>query len=394
MRQQSAPDKLTAQGLGRINWAQRHLHLLGRLREKLAATRPFANLTIGMCMHIEPKTAVLCRVLQAGGAELALTGSPGTTQNDVVAALRSSGFRVFGQREDDQAKHFENLRQVLRHKPHLLLDNGADLVFALLDDPGESRVIGGTEETTTGANRLREELRAGLTFPVIVVNDSPLKLTMENEHGVGPTVVEGFMRATNLLVPARRFVVFGYGSVGRGIAKCLRALGARVAVVEPDSIRALEAALDGMQVSEIEQALKNGEVFITATGRPGVMVGEHFQRLPDGAILINAGHFSWEIDLADLRQRSASVDRFSELIEVFTQPDGRQITLLAQGEMLNLAAGSGNPVETMDLGLALQAQSLRYIAERHRELAHEPHPVPREINLDVARSMVKLLSRS
>jgi len=394
VKEQGALDELTAQGLGKIEWAERHLPLLRRLREQFESAKPFANLTIGMCIHIEPKTAVFCKALQAGGAELALTGSPGTTQNDVVAALRGSGVSVYGQREDDHAAHVDNLRGVHSHRPHLLMDNGADLVFTLLEAASESRVIGGTEETTTGANRLREELSGGLPFPVIVINDSPLKLIMENEHGVGPTIVEGFMRATNLLVPARPFVVFGYGSVGRGIAKCLRAMGARVIVVEPDSIRALEAALDGMQVSEIEQALRTGEVFITATGRPGIIVGQHFDRLPDGAILMNAGHFSWEIDLPALRQKSASVDRFSELIEVFTQLDGRRITLLAQGEMLNLAGGGGNPVETMDLGLALQAQSLRYIAEHHNELAREAQPVPREINLEVARSMVKLLSRS
>jgi adenosylhomocysteinase len=386
-------EPLVAQGLCKIGWAERHLRLLGRLREELASTKPFAGLTIGICLHVEPKLAVFCRVLQAGGAELALTGSPATTQNDVAAALRSTGLLVYGRREDDRAQHAENLRQVLRRKPHLLVDNGADLVFALGEDPGQSRVIAGTEETTTGSNRLRE-LHGALPFPVIVINDSPLKLIMENEHGVGPTVVEGFMRATNLLVPARRFVVFGYGSVGRGIARCLRALGGRVTLVEPDPIRALEAALDGMQVSSIEQALSHGEVFITATGRPGVIVGEHLEQLPYSAILINAGHFPWEIDVAALRQRSASTDRISDLLEVFTQPDGKRITVLAQGEMLNLAGGGGNPVETMDLGLALQALSLRYLAERHKELPHEPQPVPREINVEVARAMVEILSRT
>jgi len=392
--QSGRDEQLIKEGLGKIRWAERHLRLLRRLQDEFAATKPFADLTIGICLHAEPKTAILCKVLQAGGAKVVLTGSPGTTQNDVVAALRSTGLLVFGQREDDGSRHSQNLRSVLQNKPHLLLDNGADLVFALLENPAESRVIAGTEETTTGANRLREELPGGLPFPVIVINDSPLKLIMENEHGVGPTVVEGFMRATNLLVPAKRFVVFGYGSVGRGIAKCLRALGGRVTVVEPDAIRALEAALDGMQVSNIEQSFTSGDVFITATGRPGVIVGEHLERLPDSAILINAGHFSWEIDLAGLRERATSSDRLSDLIEVFTLPNGRQITLLARGEMLNLAGGGGNPVETMDLGLALQAQSLRYLAEHHKELAHEAQPVPREINLSVARSMVEVLSRS
>jgi adenosylhomocysteinase len=381
------------QGQGKIRWAERHMRLLGLLREQFAVTRPFEGLTVGICLHIEPKTAVLCDVLRAGGAEVVVTGNRGTTQDDVVAALKSAGFLVFGRRDDDSGKHLENIRQVLQRKPHLLLDNGADLVSALLDDTGESQVFGGTEETTTGANRLREELSGKLLFPVIVINDSPLKLIMENEHGVGPTVVEGFMRSTNLLVPAKRFAVFGYGSVGRGIARSLRALRGRVIVVESDPIRALEAALDGMQVRTAAQALMDAEVFITATGRPSVIAGSHLDHLPDDAILINAGHFSWEIDVAELRQRAISTDILTDLVEVFTLPNGKHITLLAGGEMLNLAGGGGNPVETMDLGLALQAQSLRYIAERYKELPHEPQPVPREINVEVARSMVEVLSR-
>ena len=380
------------QGLAKIRWAERHLRLLNRLKEDFAASRPFSGLTIGICLHIEPKTAVLCKVLQAGEADLVLTGSPGTTQDDVAAALRlSNGLSVFGQHDDQTSKHEENLRQVLQRKPHLLLDNGADLVMADLADP-QSRVIGGTEETTSGANRLRDLAPGTLKFPVIVINDSPLKLIMENEHGVGPTIVEGFMRATNLLVAARSYVVFGYGSVGRGIARCLRALGGQVMVVEPDRIRALEAALNGMRVCDAEQAFRQGAVFISATGRPGIIRSEHFALLPDDAILINAGHFSWEIDLDGLRSRAISTDRASELIEVFTMPGGKRIVLLARGDMLNLAGGGGNPVETMDLGLALQAQSLRYIAERHKTLPHEALPVPREINLEVSGAMLDVLT--
>ena len=394
MEEQGSPDhRLAEQGSRKIVWAEQHLRLLGRLREQFSAARPFGGLTIGICLHVEPKTAVLCGVLQAGGATVVITGSPGTTQDDVAAALRTTGATVFSSRKDDGSSHLENVRQVLRHRPQLLLDNGADLTAALVADPALRHVIAGTEETTTGANRLREELHGALSFPVIVINDSPLKLIMENEHGVGPTVVEGFMRATNLLVPAKRFVVFGYGSVGRGIARTLRALGSRVTVVEPDPIRALEAALDGMLVSMIEDALKNAEVFITATGRPGVIVGAHFARLPDGAILANAGHFSWEIDLPELRRQAIATDRLSEWIEIFTLRGGKRITLLAQGEMLNLAGGGGNPVETMDLGLALQAQSLRYLVQHHKELARGPQPVPGEINLAVARAMVEVLSR-
>jgi adenosylhomocysteinase len=382
---------LSEQGGLKIRWAQLHQRLLQRLQAQFSESKPFAGLTIGMCLHIEPKTAVLCFVLQAGGANVVITGSPGTTKNDVAAALRQAGIIVFGEEGDDIVRHQEHIRQVLSYRPHLLLDNGADLVATYLSHPEQGRVIAGTEETTTGANRLRGEL-SGVAFPVIVINDSPLKLIIENEHGVGPTIVEGFMRETNLLVQSRSFVVFGYGSVGRGIARCLRKLGGQVIVVEPDSIRALEAVLDGMRVATLKEALASGEVFFTATGRPNVIVGESLDRLPDGAILANAGHFSWEIDVAELRRRATASERFREWVELFTLADGRHITLLARGEMLNLAGGGGNPIETMDLGFALQAQSLAYLSAHYQELPPGPRPVPAEINALVAQWMVENLS--
>jgi adenosylhomocysteinase len=391
---QSTPqDHFVEQGRLKIRWAELHQGLLQRLRKQFSESQPFAGLTIGICLHVEPKTAVLCSVLQAGGANVVITGSPGTTKNDVAAALRQAGVVVYGQQEDDSARHQENIRRVLSHDPHLLLDNGADLMATYLAHPGQGRVIASTEETTTGANRLRDELRGMLAVPIIVINDSPLKLIMENEHGVGPTIVEGFMRETNLLVQARSFVVFGYGSVGRGIARTLRKLGGHVAVVELDPIRALEAVLDGMVVISLDEALKIGEVFFTATGRPGVIAAESIDRLPDGAILANAGHFSWEIDIAELRRRATKIERFRAWVELITLEDGRRITLLAQGEMLNLVGGGGNPIETMDLGLALQAQSLAYLATHYKDLPVGPQPVPGEINATVARWMVENLSR-
>ncbi len=387
-------DQLVEQGLQKVRWAETHMRLLQRLREQFRQTRPFAGLTIGMCLHVEPKTAVLCLVLQAGGARVVITGSPGTTKDDVAAAMRQSGIVVLGQQSDTSSIHLQNIRQVLSHQPDLILDNGADLVAAYLAGPAQWKVIASTEETTTGANRLRGELHGAIPFPIIVINDSPLKLIMENEHGVGPSIVEGFMRETNLLVQSRRFVVFGYGSVGRGIARRLRALGGHISVVEPDAIRALEAVLDGMRVLSLEQALGAGEVFITATGQPGVIAGASFDRLPDGAILANAGHFSWEIDLAELRRRAASVERFRTWVEVFTFQDGRRITLLARGEMLNLVGGGGNPIETMDIGFSLQARSLAYLSEHHQELPPGPQPVPAAINAEIARGMVEILSRA
>jgi adenosylhomocysteinase len=391
--QGAAQDHLAEQGMRKIRWAELHQRLLQRLRTHYSEARPFAGLTIGMCLHVEPKTAVLCFVLQAGGASVVITGSPGTTKDDVAATLRRAGVVVYGRQEDDGGRHQENIRQVLSHGPHLLLDNGADLVAAYLADPGRGRVIAGSEETTTGANRLRGELSAALAFPIIVINDSPLKLILENEHGVGPTIVEGFMRETNLLVQSRSFVVFGYGSVGRGIARTLRRLGGQVTVVEPDALRSLEALLDGMRVTTRDEALGIGEVFLTATGRAGAIPAESFDRLPDGAILANAGHFAWEIDIAELRRRATSVERLREWVELFSLADGRRITLLARGEMLNLAGGGGNPIETMDLGFALQAQSLAYLAAHHSDLPPGPQPVPAQINATLARWMVENLSR-
>jgi adenosylhomocysteinase len=392
-QQDTSHDRLVEQGMQKIRWAELHQRLLQRLREEFSETKPFAGLTIGMCLHVEPKTAVLCLVLQAGGANVVITGSPGTTKNDVAAALRHVGVTVYGQQEDNRARHEENIRQVMSHDPHLLQDNGADLMAAYIANPGLGRVIASTEETTSGANRLRGELRSSLSLPIIVINDSPLKLIIENEHGVGPTIIEGFMRETNLLVESRSFVVFGYGSVGRGIARCLRKLGGHVTVVEPDAIRALEAVFDGMRVTELEDALSIGEVFFTATGRAGVIAGESFDRLTDGAILANAGHFSWEIDVAELRRRASKVEHLREWVELFTLADGRRITLLAQGNMLNLAGGGGNPIETMDLGFALQARSLAYLATHYKNLPPGPQSVPHEINVTIARWMVENLSR-
>jgi adenosylhomocysteinase len=394
MQEEEKMADLSAQtGRLKTKWAELHLKLLDRLKQEFRETKPLAGFTIGICLHIEPKTAVLCSVLREGGAEIVITGSPGTTQDDVAAALESTGARVFSRKQDDATVHLQNIRRVLEFKPHLLLDNGADLIAMLLQDFPEHRVFAATEETTTGGNRLRNELRGSVPFPVIVINDSPLKLNMENEHGVGPTVVEAFMHATNLLVPSKRYVVFGYGSVGRGLAKCLRAMGGHVRVVEPDPIRALEAALDGMLVTDIDGALASAEVFFTATGRPDVITGEHIAKLPDGAILANTGHFSWEIDIAELKRQAQTSESLSTDIELFTFSDGRHVALLAGGEMLNLAGGGGNPIETMDLGLALQAQSLRHLAEYYREMPAGAQPVPHDINQRVASAMVEELTR-
>jgi adenosylhomocysteinase len=384
--------EMIAKGNKWIHWAQMNMKLLSHLHEKFLQEKPFQGLTIGICIHVEPKTAVLCKALQAGGAEVVLTGSPGTTNDDVAAALQDDGVIVYGNRDNDRTQHMRNIHQVLQHRPHLLMDNGADLTRTLIRHYDHDGLIGCTEETTTGANLLREDLEGQFPVPVIVINDSPLKKIMENEHGVGQTVIEGFMRTTNLMIPTRRFVIIGYGTCGRGIARYLRVLGSQVVVVERDPIAGLEAALDGFQIASLEDTLEFGQVFITITGRPDAILKEHFSSMQDGTILANAGHFSWEIDLQGLQDEAVSIERLSSDIEQFTMSDGRRLMLLTKGEMLNLAGGGGNPVETMDLGLSLQTYSLLYLVKNHAGMIKGPQSVPHEVNIDVSSHMLKQLS--
>jgi len=377
-------------GRDRIDWTATRMPMLQALEREFRGSTPFAGRRIGVCLHVEPKTAVLCRVLQAGGAKLAITGSPGTTQDDVAAALAAEGCQVFTRHSDDPGDHRHNVARVIEQAPDLLLDNGADLVGAAIDAGVAETIRGATEETTTGANRLREELSERIGFPVIVINDSPLKLIVENEHGVGQSVVGAFMQRTNLMLPGRRAVVIGYGWCGRGIARTLRKLGSRVAVVEIDEIRALEAAVDGMDVVSLDEVAPWGEVFFTVTGRPGILGPAQFAHMADGALLANAGHFSWEIDIEALRQQAASVTTPAPGIERFRMPDGRHLSLLAGGEMLNLAGAGGNPIEAMDLGLSLQARSLELLATDPPE-APGPQAVPDAINRRVARAMLQAM---
>jgi adenosylhomocysteinase len=387
--------ELLQKGQRRIHWTQANLHLLNQLQGEFHTKKPFKGLTIGVSLHIEPKTAVLFSVLQAGGANVVATGNLGTTQADVSQALIESGIPVYGDRTDNHEQHRENVRQVLRHRPNLLLDNGADLVANLLelDEFSAEGVLGGTEETTSGGNRLRQELSGEVPFPVIVINDSPLKLIVENKHAVGQSVVESFMRITNLMIPGRRFVVLSYGWCGRGIAQYLRSLGGQVAVVEPDVIKALEAAVDGFRVAKLEAIAPWGSVFITATDQPKVLRAEHFKAMRDGAVLANAGHFDWEIDVEALRELAVTTKKPEDAIEDYTLPGGKHVRLIAEGKMFNLAGREpkGNSIESMDMGFALQALSLALIAKRHATLAHGPQAVPQEVNLDAAGRMLARL---
>ena len=388
MKVEVTSKKIVDEGLRKLEWVTPRLRILNQLREEFERERPLEGLRIGICLHIEPKMGGFLQTLQAGGANIAVTGSPGTTQDDVAMAFASMGIEVYGTRKDKRAEHLENIREILQSKPHLLMDNGADLAAMFIDDFDYEGIIGGIEETTSGANRLRGAYRGKVQFPIIVINDSPLKLIVENEHGVGQTVVEGFMRATNLMIPGKRFVVLGYGSCGKGVAKYLRKFGGRVIAVDIDPIKALEAAVDGIEVADIEDVLEWGEVFITVTGQPNVLTLDFIKEMSQGTILVNAGHFSSEIDLDGLKEYASDIRRLTEDIDKYTLENGKEVFLIAEGEMINLASGKGNPIETMDLGLALQVLSIKQVAQDPSSLKQGPQPVPHEINQRVARLML------
>jgi adenosylhomocysteinase len=375
-----------------LAWTRRNMPLLATLRAELAAERPLEGHRIGMCLHIESKTAVLIEVLRAGGAEVVATGSPATTDDRVAAAIaRDPGIRLYARKADTIEDHYRHVERVLAADPDLLLDNGADLIAATVD-AGGGRVVAATEETTSGRNRLLGELEGRIPFPVIVINDSPIKLTFENEQGIGPAVLDGFLRATNSLVAGKTFAVVGFGSCGRSLARTLRALGASVIVVERDPVRALQAAFEGMQVASIERAAELADVLFTVTGRPGAVTTALMERLKDGAMLANVGHFATEIDVAGLEALARRRSEIRESVTEYELPDGRSVYLLARGEMLNLAAANGHQIQIMDLGFALQAHSLRALALDRSEFRPGYNPVPETINRAVAEQALGTLS--
>ncbi len=394
---------LADRGAARIAWIRSRMPLLAEQRRRFGESRPFAGHLVGMSLHLEPKTAVLLETLQAGGADIVATGNHGSTQDDVVAHLRSLGMAVYGRRADTLEEHHGNLAAVAAARPTILLDNGADLAalaaarvdpsaVARGDTTGGTGIVGGTEETTSGGMRLRTELAGLVPFPVIVINDSLLKAIGENKHSVGQSVAESLMRITNLRIPARRFLVIGYGWCGRGIAQYLRSLGGKVAVVEIDELKAFEAAWDGYRVGTIGELAGWAEVIITATGHPRVVADPVFDALIDGAVLANAGHFPLEIDVPALYARATGRTLLDEAIERIDLPGGRHVILLAEGRMMNLAGREpkGNSIESMDLGFLLQALSLERVAVPafRAGLVAGAQPVPDDIERDIARRML------
>ncbi len=376
----------------RIEWVRANCRLLLGIAEEFAATQPFHDLTIGTGIHLEPKTVALLLTLKAGGARVVATGNLNSTQPDAVDYLRAQGVEVVGDRTTDELQHDEYLRRVLAATPHLLLDNGGDLFARYLDEPYE-RLLGGTEETTSGRMRL-STLRSRLTRPILVINDSPIKQFAENRHAVGQSVLESFLRITNRATNGRNVLVFGYGSVGRGIAASFRNAFAAVAVIEPDPVLRLEASFDGFQVPDRGEGLRGADVVITATGAAEVITEADLDLLRHRVVLINAGHFPAEIAVDRIMADPRVSERRDgpEGITTLELTDGRQIHVLTGGHMVNLSGPRplGNSIESMDLGFALQARCLEAVARGRTSPDDVVVPVPAWINALVAEAFLTL----
>ena len=381
---------LAAEGIRRIEWAEREMPVLRLIRERFAAERPLEGLRIGACLHVTTETANLMRTLKAGGAQVVLAASnPLSTKDDVAAALVAEyGIPVFARRGEDRDTYYAHINAVADTLPQLTMDDGCDLVSLLhTERPAQvAEVLAGTEETTTGVIRLKAMAADGaLRFPVIAVNEAQTKHLFDNRYGTGQSTVDGIMRATNLLLAGRRVVVAGYGWVGRGIATRMHGMGAHVAVIEVDPVRALEALMDGFAVKTVGEAAPWGDLFITATGNINVFRREHFEAMRDGAVMANSGHFDAELDLPALRQMAEGhVREVRENVQEF-DVGGKRLNLIAEGRLVNLGAAEGHPAAVMDMSFANQALSAEYVAKHHAELEHQVYVVPAEIDAEVAR---------
>jgi adenosylhomocysteinase len=385
-----------SEGERRIAWAERSMPVLRSVRERFAADRPLAGHRIGACLHVTPETANLLLTLKDAGASIALCASnPLSTQDDVVAALASEhGIPTYAAKGEEAAQRTAHLERVLATRPTITLDDGADLVsmLHLRNGDGLADVVGGTEETTTGVIKLRSMAARGqLRYPVVAVNDAVTKQLFDNRHGTGQSTMDGIVRATNVLLAGMPVVVAGYGWVGKGIALRARGLGAHVTVCEIEPVAALEACMDGFGVLPMKEAAKHGHVFVTATGSKNVLGEEHFKRMPDNALVANAGHYNVEIDVAALARISVARRSVRELVEEFELADGRRIHLLAGGRLVNLAAGEGHPATIMDMSFANQALSVEFLVARAGTIDPTVLSVPKDIDRYVAALKLKSL---
>jgi adenosylhomocysteinase len=382
---------LAPAGRLRIEWAEREMPVLRLIRERFAREKPLVGARLSGCLHITTETASLARTLQAGGAEVVLTASnPLSTQDDVAAALVSYyEIPVFAIKGEDNETYYRHIHAALDHRPHITMDDGADLVSTLHKDRTEliGDVVGGTEETTTGVIRLRAMAKDGvLRYPIVAVNDALTKHLFDNRYGTGQSTLDGVIRATNVLIAGKTLVVAGYGWCSRGIAMRAKGLGANVIVTEVAPLKALEAVMDGYRVMPMAEAVVQGDVFITSTGDINVVDRHHFEAMKDGAIVANSGHFNVEINIPALEKMAEGPPRrVRPSVDEYTLPDGRHIFLLAEGRLVNLAAAEGHPSAVMDMSFANQSLCAEYMLRHAEELERTVYTVPEEIDQEIAR---------
>jgi adenosylhomocysteinase len=385
---------LAPKGHLQIEWASKHMPVLNQIKERFSKEKPLKDLTIGACLHVTKETGVLIETFLAGGAKVALCGSnPLSTQDDVAAALAEKGVHVFAWREQTTDEYYWCVERAIDHKPAITLDDGADLVGTVHSKRTEAlkNIKGGTEETTTGVLRLRAmEQKGALKYAIIAVNDAYTKYLFDNRYGTGQSTLDGIMRATNILFAGKNFVVCGYGWCGRGIAMRAQGMGANVIVTEVNPLRALEAVMNGLRVMPTAEAAAVGDIFVTATGDTSVIRKEHMQKMKDGTILANSGHFNVEINMKDLEELAKSRRTIRPNLEEYTLKDGRRLYLLADGRLVNLASAEGHPSEVMDMSFANQALCTENLAKTKKK-PPKVYPVPKEIDETVAKLKLKAM---
>ncbi len=381
--------KLAKQGHINISLAEREMPVMKKVAEEFKKTKPFKNMTVAAVLHVTKETAVLVKALKAGGAEVVLgCSNPLSTQDDVAAALVEDGINVFAWKGISNKDYYDCLNKVLDFKPHITIDDGADLISLIHSERKEQlkNVLAGQEETTTGVIRLKAMAKDGaLKYPVVAVNDTPTKHMFDNYYGTGQSTMDGLLRATNVLLSGKIVVVAGYGYCGAGMALRAKGLGARVVVTEVDPLPALKAVMDGFEVMPMEKAATLGDVFLTATGDRDVIVGKHMQKMKSGAIMGNSGHFNVEISLPDLQKLSKSHRTVRDQVEEYTLKNGKVLYLIAEGRLMNLAAAEGHPSAVMDMSFADQALTCAWLAKNHKSLRAGVLDVPAEIDQKVSR---------
>jgi len=382
--------KLAEKGKDRIEWAENQMPVLLAIRKKFTEKRPIKGIKIAACLHVTTETANLVRTLKAGGAEVSLCASnPLSTQDDVAASLvKDYGIPVFAIKGEDKDVYYQHINQVLNYRPNITMDDGADLVTTIHSQKKIliKEIIAGTEETTTGVIRLRSmEKNKALKYPIIAVNDAQTKYLFDNRYGTGQSTLDGLLRATNILVAGKKFVICGYGWCARGLAMRANGMGAQVIITEIDPIKALEAVMDGYQVMPIKEAAKIGDIFITLTGDINVISEEEFPLMKDGVILANSGHFNVEINIRALENLAVSKKKIREYIEEYTLKSSKKINLLAEGRLLNLSAAEGHPASVMDMSFANQALSVEYLVKEGKTLSKKVYSVPGDIDKEIAR---------